>query len=136
MVEEIKEGELLLAIILRNDFNEPGVHFVTPGELSQQLAYMKHPAGKKIEAHVHKKVSREVDYTQEVLMIKKGKLKVYLYDNDQKFITDRVLNAGDVILLAHGGHGFEVMEEVEMIEVKQGPFVAEEDKQRFDAPEL
>ncbi len=71
MVEYIKDREVLMAVIIRGEFNQPGIHFFTPGELSQQLAYMRHPAGKVIEPHLHKPIPREVQYTQEVLLIKR-----------------------------------------------------------------
>ncbi len=131
MVEYIKDHEVLMAVIIRSDFDEPGIHFFTPGELSQQLAYMRHPAGKLIEPHLHKPIPREVQYTQEVLFIKRGKLRVDFYDEQQSYLDSRILQAGDVILLAVGGHGFEVLEEIEMIEVKQGPYAGDQDKQRF-----
>jgi len=122
----------LLAIILRAGFDKPGIHFFTPNELSQQLAYMRHPAGKVIPAHLHNPVPREVEYTQEVLFIRRGRLRVDFYDNQRQYLESRVLEAQDVILLAHGGHGFEVLEEVEMVEVKQGPYAGEHDKTRFE----
>lgn len=131
MVESIKNKERLLALIIKNDFNKEGIHFFTPNDLSQQLAYMHHPAGKVIEPHVHNPLPREVQYTQEVLFIKRGKLRVDFYDDDKNYLESRVLEKGDVILLATGGHGFEVIEEIEMIEVKQGPYAGEEDKTRF-----
>ncbi len=131
MTERITCGDELLAVILPHTFTEPGIHFLTPGDLSQQLAYMRHPAGKVIEAHVHNPVPREVHYSQEVLMIRKGRLRVDFYDEDRHYLESRVLEAGDTILLITGGHGFEVLEEVEMIEVKQGPYVGEGDKTRF-----
>lgn len=121
----------LLAIIIWHQFNKPGIHFFTPNELSQQLAYMQHPAGKVIPAHVHNPVPREVQYTQEVLFIKRGKLRVDFYSDRQEYLESRILEADDVILLVTGGHGFEVLEEIEMIEVKQGPYVGEQDKTRF-----
>lgn len=131
MVERIMDGCKLLALIVKSSFSEPGIHFFTPGELSQQLAHMCHPAGKVIQPHVHNPVPREVHYTQEVLFLKRGKLRVDFYDEGQKYLESRVLGAGDVILLATGGHGFEVLEDLEMIEVKQGPYAGEEDKIRF-----
>jgi hypothetical protein len=133
MVENICSGNKLLAIIVAHDFNEGGVHFFTPDNLSQQLAFIRHPAGKMIDPHIHNPVSREVLYTQEVLLIKKGSLKVDFYDDSQRYLESRILRAGDVILLADGGHGFEVLEEIEMIEVKQGPYAGENDKTRFIA---
>jgi mannose-6-phosphate isomerase-like protein (cupin superfamily) len=132
MIETLKIGDQLLAVIVSRDFQEPGIHFFTPNDLSQQLAYMRHPAGKIIDPHVHNPVSRNVHYTQEVLFIKRGRIRVDFYDNDQKYIESRVLQGGDVILLATGGHGFEVLEEIEMIEVKQGPYAGDQDKTRFD----
>jgi mannose-6-phosphate isomerase-like protein (cupin superfamily) len=131
MIERVTVGEQLLAIILRSDFAEPGIHFLTPDELSQQLAYMRHPQGKVIEPHVHNPVSRSVQFTQEVLFIRRGKLRVDFYGNDRSYIDSRILCSGDVILLATGGHGFEVLEEIEMIEVKQGPYAGDQDKTRF-----
>jgi hypothetical protein len=65
------------------------------------------------------------------LLLKRGKLRVDFYDQHQSYIDSRILYAGDIILLATGGHGFEVLEEIEMIEVKQGPFAGDRDKQRF-----
>lgn len=129
--EVIHEGQLL-GIIISADFRKPGIHFFTPNTLSQQIAYMRHPAGKSIQPHVHNPVPRQVCYTQEVLMIKRGRLKVDFYTDQQEYLESYVLHAGDVILLVQGGHGFEVLEEVEMIEVKQGPYVGEQDKTRFD----
>ena len=130
-VTEIRKGDKLLAIILSHDFDLPGIHFLTPGDFSQQFAYMQHPAGKIIPPHVHNPVARQVFYTLEVLFIKRGKLRVDLYDDDQVYLESRILQAGDVILLATGGHGFQVLEDLEMIEVKQGPYAGESDKTRF-----
>jgi mannose-6-phosphate isomerase-like protein (cupin superfamily) len=131
MIETIKKGEQLLAVIVSGRFREPGIHFFTPNDLSQQLAYMRHPAGKVIDPHVHNPVSRNVHFTQEVLLIKKGRLRVDFYDDEQTYLESRILEEGDVILLATGGHGFEVLEEIEMIEVKQGPYAGDQDKTRF-----
>ena len=131
MIETLKSGDQLLAIIVSGKFRDPGIHFFTSNDLSQQLAFMRHPAGKVIDPHVHNPVSRNVHFTQEVLLIKRGKLRVDFYDNDQEYLESRVLEEGDVILLATGGHGFEVLEEVEMIEVKQGPYAGDQDKTRF-----
>ncbi len=128
----VKKKDTLLAIILRDGYKSESVDFITPDEYSQQLAYMHHPTGHIIDAHVHNMVHRNVVYTQEVLWIKKGKLRVDFYDDYKDYIESYVLEAGDVILLASGGHGFKVLEEVEMIEVKQGPYAGGVDKSRFD----
>lgn len=131
MLEEIRQGEHLLALIISHRFSKPGVHFFTPDVFSQQVAYMRHPAGKVIDPHVHNPVPREVYFTQEVLFLKRGRLKVDFYDPDHNYLESRILEAGDVILLASGGHGFQALEEIELIEVKQGPYVGELDKTRF-----
>jgi mannose-6-phosphate isomerase-like protein (cupin superfamily) len=127
----ISRGEIL-AVIVRHTYTEPGIHFFTPGEFSQQLGYMQHPVGKVIQPHVHTAVQREVEYTQEVLFIRRGKLRVDFYSREKQYLESRVLEAGDVILLASAGHGFEVLEDVEMFEVKQGPYDEHADKVRFD----
>ena len=131
IVEKIIHKDSILSIIIPANFSQPGIHFFTPNTLSQQLAYMNHPAGKVIQPHVHNPVSREVLYTQEVLFIRKGKLRVDFYSEQQEYLESRILSAGDVILLIAGGHGFEALEDLEMIEVKQGPYVGDQDKTRF-----
>ena len=130
-IETVTSDDSVLAIIVRRDFSDPGLHFFTPGDYSQQLAYMRHPTGKVIQPHVHNAVRREVTYTQEVLFIKSGKVRVDFYANDRSYLESRVLETGDVILLASAGHGFEMLEETEMIEVKQGPYLEQEDKVKF-----
>ena len=92
---------------------------------------MKHPKGKMIQPHIHNPVPRKVEYTQEILFIKSGKIRVDFYDLEQKYLESHILSQHDVILLIKGGHGFEVLEEIEMFEVKQGPYVGENDKTRF-----
>lgn len=127
----IKKRDKLLAIIVRSNYNYQGVSFITPDEYSQQLAYMHHPAGKIIDAHIHNMVHRNVVLTQEVLFIKKGRLRVDFYDDYKDYLESHILEAGDTILLTSGGHGFKVLEAVEMIEVKQGPYSGDKDKTRF-----
>lgn len=131
MVESVVNKGIELAIIIRNDYHEQGIHFLTQDDYSQQLAYMSHPVGKKIEAHVHNSVKRSIHITQEVLVIKKGKLRVDFYDNTQIYLESRILREGDIILLVSGGHGFEVLADVEMVEIKQGPYAGDADKTRF-----
>ena len=131
MIEKIEINSEIIAIIVRKNFREPGINFFTPNDYSQQLAFMSHPLGKEIQPHIHKKVQREVNYTQETLFIRKGKLQVDFYSDDQIYLESRVLEAGDVILLIKGGHGFKVLEDLEMFEVKQGPYAGDEDKIKF-----
>jgi len=132
MVERIRNNDELMAIIIREGHDNEGIEFLTPDEFSQQLAYMHHPEGHSIIPHFHNQVSRTIHYTQEVLVIKKGVLRVDFYNNDKICINQTNLYAGDIILLCSGGHGFEVVEEVSMVEIKQGPYVGENDKTRFE----
>ncbi len=132
-IERIYDNDrCLLALIVRDSYNEPGITFFTEPDFSQQLAYMHHPAGKVIEPHLHKPHLRNVSYTQETLILKRGRLRVDFFDDGQVYLSSRTLEAGDVILLIRGGHGFEVLEELEMIEVKQGPYAGDQDKVRFN----
>ncbi len=132
MIEEIKHQNLLLAILIRNNYQAEGVHFFTPNDYSQQLAYINHPRGHIIQPHIHNPVFRSVHFTKEVLFIKLGKVRVDFYDNNKIYLESRVLTTGDVILLAYGGHGFQMLEASEIIEVKQGPYVGDQDKTRFN----
>lgn len=136
MIEQIIHEKELLAIIVKNSYSDKGVKFFTPDDFSQQLAYMSHPKGKMIDPHVHNPVKREVHFTKEVLFIRKGKLKVDFYTDDQIYLESRILEEGDVILLSSGGHGFEVLENLEMFEVKQGPYAGESDKTRFKSSQI
>ena len=132
-IEFIHDNDIVMAIIIPHDHHDNGINFITPENFSQQLAYMHHPAGKIIQPHVHKLLKREVSYTQEVLVIRRGKLRVDFYNPDQVYLVSRVFGAGDTILLASAGHGFEVLEEIEMIEIKQGPYGGgDADKVRFE----
>lgn len=131
MLEEIKVGDELIALLLRSSFISEGIKFFTPNDFSQQLAYMNRPAGYVIQPHVHNPIRREVHFTKEVLFIRSGRVRVDFYDDKKEYLESRILNTGDVLLLAYGGHGFEMLEDSEIIEVKQGPYAGETDKTRF-----
>lgn len=132
MIERIGHLGRELALIVRRSFFAEGIQFFTPGTYSQQIGYMNRPSGYVIPPHVHNPVAREVQYTKEVLFIKSGRLRVDFYSEDQVYLESTILEAGDVILLAFGGHGFEMLEPTEIIEVKQGPYAGEQDKTRFE----
>lgn len=135
MIHTIDYNGQQLALIIRRDFKKDGIEFFTPGTYSQQIGYMNRPAGYVIPPHVHNPVAREVQYTKEVLFIKSGRLRVDFYSESQEYLESTILEAGDVILLAYGGHGFEMLEPTEIIEVKQGPYAGDQDKTRFDPVE-
>lgn len=131
MTENVVLDGMHCAIILRASYDEKGIQFFTANELSQQLAAMSYAPGKVIAAHTHNPVRREVLFTQEALFIRKGRLRVDFYNKAGDYRTSRVLSAGDVILLIAGGHGFEVLEDLNMVEVKQGPYAGDADKTVF-----
>ncbi len=131
-VESVIDNGRLLAVIVRTSFRCDGIEFFTPNDFSQQLGYMNRPEGYVIPPHVHNPVPREVQFTKEVLFIKSGKVRVDFYDDQKNYLESRILNSGDIILLAFGGHGFEMLEASEIIEVKQGPYAGDADKTRFE----
>ena len=131
MLEIIKINQKILAIILKDNYKSEGISFFTPNDFSQQLGYMNRPKGYKIDPHLHNRVKRKIEYTNEVLLIKSGKVRVDFYDENKNYFESRMLNKGDVILLVQGGHGFEMLEQSEIIEIKQGPYVDDNDKTRF-----
>ena len=129
-MEIIKKNKIILAIIIRKNFKTSGIKFFTPNSFSQQLAQMTHKKGKIINCHYHKKNIRRTVNTQEVLIIKKGKLKVYLFEK-KKFVCTKIIKDGDIILLANCGHGFKALSNVSFVEVKQGPYNPKADKVVF-----
>jgi hypothetical protein len=131
LVEKIQADEKPIAIIVRSDFNQPGVNFFSPFEFSQQLGILVHPPGNEVKAHVHNVIARDVRVTQEVLHIIEGKVEITLFTENKTYITSRLLFKGDTVLLAYGGHGIKVLEPSKILEVKQGPYAGKEDKEFF-----
>jgi hypothetical protein len=133
-LERIQHRGIELALILWAQFHgtREGVsnviEFLTPDHYSQQLAYICRPPGYCVPAHKHNPVQRVVTYTREVIYVKSGVVVVNLYDDSDAYVTSRTLRAGDWILLASGGHGFEMVTACELIEVKQGPYTGPQDK--------
>lgn len=124
MTEKIVDDQgVVLCHIIRGEYSPQKTEFYTPNEYSQQMGIIKYPEGGNIKPHFHNKVARNVFFTQEVLVIRKGKVKVNLFSSGaMHFVGSVILNTGDTILLATGGHGFEMLENTEMLEIKQGPY--------------
>jgi hypothetical protein len=127
----IYHQDIKLAVILHSNFNNEGVNFISEDNDQLQIAFMKHPKGKYIQPHIHNKIKREVFFTPEVLLVKIGKIQVNFYTDEKIYIKSCVLETGDTIVLLAGGHGFEILEDTTMIEVKQGPYLGEIDKTKF-----
>lgn len=131
-VENITHAGSLYAIIIRREYSDPGIKFFTDDENCFQIGAMIHSRGTQIQPHVHNSVERKVVHTQEALFIRRGTLRVDFYTAEKKVFRSEILRALDCILLIDGAHGFEAMDDLEMIEVKQGPFVGNKDKTRFE----
>ena len=111
MIETVKYGDALWAIIIRSDFKADGIQFFTKDSDTLQLGYMNRARRYLISPHIHRPVPRSVEYTHEVLFIRAGKVKVNFYDDDCVYRQSIILNQSDVILLMTGGHGFEMLED-------------------------
>jgi hypothetical protein len=132
MIEYIKNNENLLAIIVKNDYKQKGLKFFTSETNTQQIGCVGHPKGTVCQAHIHNKIKREVYYTSETLIIKEGKVRADIYDNEKNYLESKILEKGDVILFTDGGHGFTFLEDTQMVEIKQGPYLSVNDKVRFE----
>ena len=121
----------VLAVVVKNSFREKGMTFFTTDKFSQQLAYVAHPKGAIVKPHIHNRLKRIIFQTQESDIIKKGKAKVILYTETGKFFKTVILRAGDTILFASGGHGYKVLEDIELITVKQGPYSGNKDDKKY-----
>ena len=131
-VEKIVYNDIVIAVILYKDYEKDGIQFFSKEEYSLQLGSMKRPQGYKVRSHIHKPICRNTVGTQEVLFVKKGRVRIDFYSLKQVFLESRELSDGDTILFANSGHGIEVLEEAVIVEVKNGPYVNEADKEHFE----
>jgi hypothetical protein len=125
----------LLATVVRASVDPPGITFITDNNASFQLGLMNRPQGEHIVAHHHREQIRTITDTQEVLVIRRGHLRAHFFDHSLSYIASVDLHQGDVALLQSGGHCFDVIEDVSLLELKQGPFLPTEDKVRFNGEE-
>jgi len=133
MLEKITYKKKLLALIVRGNYrNKKGITFFTPNDATQQFGYMKHKKKYIIKPHLHKKRLTKIFFTTEVILLLKGILRVDFYSQSKKYLFSKILKTKDIIMLVHGGHGFKVLKDVEMLEIKQGPFNLIKDKVKFD----
>ena len=108
-----------------------GVNFFSSNDLPQQFGYIYQKKNYIIPPHTHRKRSTKVFITSEVLIILKGILRIDFYDLKQKYLFSKIIKKGQIIFLLHGSHGFKVIKDLQMIEVKQGPFKKNMDKIKF-----
>jgi|TARA_B110001469_G_C9492318_1_gene246299 hypothetical protein len=123
-----------IAFILASSRVESGIRFYNDEDDSLQIGSMCRPTGYLIESHIHNSVPRTIEYTKEVLFIKSGIVKIFFYSDSKKYLCEHIMKVGDFVFLGYGGHGLEIIEEAEIIEIKQGPYVGDTDKTRFTNP--
>ena len=134
MIEKVIYKKKLQALIVRGKYrNKKGITFFTPKDSVQQFGYMKHKKTHIIKPHLHqKRKNTKISHTSEVLLIMKGSIRVDFYTSSKKYLLSKVLREKDIIMLVHGAHGFKVLKDVEMLEVKQGPYSLIRDKIKFE----
>ena len=133
MIEKIVYKKKLFALIVRAKYrNKKGINFFTPTESTQQFGYMKHPKNHMIKPHLHKKRVTKILYTTEVIILLKGLLRVDFYTSSKNYLFSKIVKKNDIIMLVHGGHGFKILKDIEMLEIKQGPYSLLRDKIKFD----
>jgi hypothetical protein len=121
-----------IAIVIRSSDKVEGIAFFSAAQSPQQIGQMSRPAGYQVNPHRHNKISREISQTQEVLLIRSGKCVITLFNDDNSVLQTIELETGDVIQLCKGGHSLRVIENCDIIEIKQGPYLGAEDKTLFE----
>ena len=134
MIEKVLHKNKLFALIVRRQFRKKsGINFFTPTDATQQFGFMKHKKNHFIKPNKHNKRMTRILRSTEVILLLKGTLRTDFYNNNNKYLLSKIINERDIIMLIHGGHGFKVLKNVEMIEVKQGPYRLADDKVKFKA---
>ena len=127
-IEFITSGEQVLAILVGASFSPPTTSFITSPEHMQQVGFVVYPEGGEIEPHTHKPISRELVGTSEVIRVQKGRCEIDLHYNG-KVVATRTLVAGDLIIFIAGGHGFRMLADTILLEIKQGPYYGVDEKE-------
>lgn len=133
-LEIIRDGEQPVVYLVRGEWIPQKTEFLTPDHFGQQMGMIVHSAHEEIKPHLHLPVRREVQGTTECIVVRKGSCDIDIYNTRKELLASRQLRAGDIALLLGGGHGFRMHEDTVLFEVKQGPYVGELDKERFEAP--
>lgn len=120
-----------LTYIIHGEYMPDCTDFITPPEFKQQVGFIVYPVGGEVARHVHRPLQRHLVGTSEVLVVRKGRCIIDVYNNEQAFIDSREVKEGDIILMVDGGHGFRMLEDTVFLEVKQGPYTGIDEKERF-----
>lgn len=130
-VEVISRGGQPLAYIISSQMSPEQTTFVTPNDFKQQVGFVVYPAGGEIARHTHLPLERHLVGTSEVVVVRSGRCEVDIYDDANEFVATRELAAGDIMLMVAGGHGFRMIEDTVLLEIKQGPYTGLQEKERF-----
>lgn len=131
-VIRIEHKGIELGAIVKSTYHNSGIGFFSNDDDGLQLGYMNRPDNYVIAPHTHNKVTREVFFTEEILFIRSGMVRVDFYDDNQQYVESHIVHGGDIVILKAGGHGFKVLERADIFEVKQGPYLGAQDKVRFE----
>ncbi len=129
--EQVTWNGKALAYIIRAEMSPEKTTFLTPPDFNLQVGFVVYPAGGEIARHVHCPIERQIKGTAELLIVKKGRCLIDIYNNEQELVVTRELRTGDVILMVDGGHGFRMLEDTVLLEIKQGPYTGLDEKERF-----
>lgn len=131
MIETIEHGGAVLAYLIRGGPLPDKTTFLTPDTCNLQVGHVVYPAGGEIARHVHLPIERHLTGSTEVLMLQQGRCQVDVYTDDRELVTTRDLAVGDILIAVSGGHGFRVLEDTVLLEIKQGPYPGGAEKARF-----
>ncbi len=129
--EVIRSGDTVLCCIFRGDALPSATTFMTSAEAALQVGHIVHPQGHAIPRHIHRPTERHLTSTTEVLLVRRGRCEIDVYDGEQDLVATRDLHEGDIVLLLAGGHGFRMLEDTVLLEVKQGPYLGIDEKVQF-----
>jgi hypothetical protein len=130
-VEHILFDGQPLAYIIRTELEPDTTTFLTDNSFKQQVGFVVYPKGATIARHIHRPLERHLVGTSEVLIVKKGRCEIDVYNDARELVATRELRQGDVMLMIAGGHGFRMIEDTILLEVKQGPYTGIDEKERF-----
>jgi quercetin dioxygenase-like cupin family protein len=130
-VEPIVSKDKPLAFIVRADMSPEATTFVTPPDFEQQVGFIVYAAGGEIRRHSHRPVERHITRTSEVVFVRSGRCEIDIYDDDRSLVATRELKPGDLVIAVAGGHGYRMLEDTVLLEVKQGPYTGIEERVPF-----
>lgn len=127
----IADNGAVLAYIARGGSLPLETTFLTPDDCNLQVGHVVYPSGGEIARHIHLPIERRLVGTTEVLLVQQGRCEVDVYSDERRVVATCELRAGDILIAVAGGHGFRVLEDTVLLEIKQGPYPRGAEKERF-----